>query len=155
MTSSAFSIVPLPTDVADAAREAARRGAADHAVIKIDAAHTAPCRHCLRWADPGERVILFPYASVRPGHPYSESGPIFVHEDACERYAARHVYPADFRQGRVVRAYDSQDNMIDAVIVNGEEPEAIITRLLGNTATEFLHVRSITRGCFTFKVERA
>ena len=63
-------------------------------------------------------------------------------------------YPAGLRNGRVFRAYDSQDQMIDAVIANEEEPETIIARLLTNPATAFLQVRSATRGCFTFKIER-
>ncbi len=150
MTASTFRIVPLPTEVADAARETARRGASDHSLIEVESVHSAPCRHCLRWAEPGESVILFPYASVPQGRPYAESGPIFVHAHACERYSARDTYPPDFRQGRVLRAYDLQDNMIDAVVVNGEEPETIITRLLSNPTTAFLQVRSVTRGWTTY-----
>src|SRR3954447_14624948 len=138
MTASTFRIVPLPTEVADAARETARRGASDHSVVPVESAHSAPCRHCLRWAEPGESVILFPYASIPHGRAYAESGPIFVHEHACERYSARDIYPSEFRQGRVVRAYDSQDNMIDAVVVNAEEPETIIDRLLSKPETAFL-----------------
>jgi Protein of unknown function (DUF1203) len=155
MITSTFRIVPLPTDVADAAREAARRGERDHAVVKVEAPHTAPCRHCLRWAQPGERVILFPYASIPPDRPYAESGPIFVHEARCESYGATNNYPPDFRQGRVLRAYDSQDNMIDASVVEGEEPEAAIAKLFQNPEAAFLQTRSVTRGCFTFRVERA
>src|SRR3954452_12559739 len=155
MTTSTFRIVPLPTEVADAARGTARRGARDHFVSKVESSHSAPCRHCLRWAEPGESVILFPYASIPPGRSYSETGPIFVHERACEQYNAPDTYPPDFRQGRVVRAYDSQDNMIDAVVVNAEEPETIMSRLLSNPETSLLQVRSVTRGCFSFKIERA
>ena len=144
----------MPTDVADSAREAARQGARDHETIGVEATHVAPCRHCLRWAQPGERVILFPYASVAPGRPYTESGPIFVHEDRCERYGAVDTYPAELRQGRVLRAYDSKENMIDALVINGEEPETVIARFFADPQTAFLQVRSVTRGCFTFKIER-
>src|SRR6266498_3190626 len=77
--SSAFRIVPLSTDVAEGARQLAKTGEPDHAIVVVDSPSGYPCRHCLRWAKPGERVILFPYASVPPGHPYSETGPIFVH----------------------------------------------------------------------------
>jgi len=45
--------------------------------------------------------------------------------------------------------------MIDAVVVNGEPAEAVIAKLFANPATSFLQVRSVTRGCFTFKIERA
>ncbi|MFL6583643.1 MAG: DUF1203 domain-containing protein [Chthoniobacterales bacterium] len=155
MTTSNFRIVPLPTDVADAARDAIWRGAPGHAIVDVDLPNAYPCRHCLRWAQPGERVILFTYASIGPGRPYAESGPIFVHEQPCQAYSATYDYPVDFRNGRVVRAYDVGENMVDAVVVNGEEPEAIIARLLARPETAFLQVRSVTRGCFTFKIERA
>ena len=63
-------------------------------------------------------MILFPFASVEVGRPYSESGPIFVHEKPCTRYSATHEFPDDFREGRVLRAYDAEQNMIDAIVVN-------------------------------------
>jgi len=154
MITSTFRIVPLPADIAHAAREAARRGARDHAIIEVDSPHSAPCRHCLRWAHPHERVILFPYASIPAGRPYAESGPIFVHEQSCEAYGATATYPSDFRQGRVLRAYDSQDNMIDAVVVDREDTEAVIAQLFANPEAAFLQARSVTRGCFTFRIER-
>jgi len=80
MKTSTFRIVPLSTEVAYAARRTAKSGAPDHAVVVADSPEGYPCRHCLRFAKPGERLILFPYASIPAGHPYSETGPIFVHE---------------------------------------------------------------------------
>ena len=154
-TSSAFRIAPLPTEVAEEARRVAESGAEDHAIIKVDSATGYPCRHCLRWAQPGERVILFPYASIPPGHPYSETGPIFVHAERCERYGATGEYPVDFRNARVFRAYDANYNMIDAEVANGNDQEAVIEKLLQNPKTEFVDARSVTRGCFTFRILRA
>jgi hypothetical protein len=153
--SSAFRIAPLPTEFAEEARLVAESGAEDNAVIKVDSATGYPCRHCLRWAQPGERVILFPYASIPPGHPYSETGPIFVHAERCEHFGATGEYPADFRNGRVFRAYDANYNMIDAEVANGNDPEAVIEKLLQNPKTEFVDARSVTRGCFTFRILRA
>ena len=155
MKTSSFRIVPLPTEIADAARRAVNAGAADHALITVDEPGSAPCRHCLRWAQPGERVILFPYAAIPSGQPYSETGPIFVHANECQRYSATNEYPADFRNGRVFRAYDSNYNIIDAQIVNGNDPEIAIESLFQNADTAFVDVRSVTRGCFTFRVQRA
>jgi len=155
MKTSSFHIIPLPTEIAEAARRAVKAGAADHALVTVDAPGSAPCRHCLRWAQPGERVILFPYAAIPAGHPYSETGPIFVHADDCQRYSATNEYPADFRNGRVFRAYDSKYNIIDAQGMNGSEPEAVIEGLFQNLDTAFVDVRSVTHGCFTFRVQRA
>jgi hypothetical protein len=154
MTTSHYRVVPLPTEVAEAARTAAAASAPDHAVVTADLPSAFPCRHCLRWAEPGERMILFPFASVPAGHPYSESGPIFVHADPCDRYRATDEYPAAFREGRVLRAYDSHHNMIAAELANDLGPEALIERFLQMSETAFIHVRSASRGCYTMGIER-
>ena len=154
MTTPKFRVVPLETKIAEASRAAAEAGAPDHAVVTADSPRGYPCRHCLRWAQPGERMILFPFASVPPGRPYSESGPIFVHADACERYRATGEFPAEFREGRVIRAYNSQHDMIAAEVANGVGPEALIERFLQMPETSFIHIRSVSRGCYTMGIER-
>ena len=154
MKTSNFRIVPIRTEIAEAARRKAEAGAPDHAVVTAVSPRGYPCRHCLRWARPGERMILFPFAAIAPGRPYSESGPIFVHAEACARYAATHEFPAEFRKGRVLRAYNSQYDMIAAEVANGEGPEAVIERFLQKPETAFVHVRSASHGCYTMEVER-
>jgi hypothetical protein len=149
-----FQIVPLKTEVAESARRAFAKGAADHRLVVADSPDGYPCRHCLRFAKPGERVILFPFSSIPAGHPYSESGPIFVHADGCKRYHRTQEYPSDFRNGRVFRAYNAKFDMIDAQIANGSEPEALIEKLFENHETVFVQARSATRGCYTFRIER-
>jgi hypothetical protein len=141
--------------VAEAARAKAREGAPDHAIVIADSPTGYPCRHCLQWARPGERVVLFPYASIPGGRPYSESGPIFVHEQSCVRYSSVEQYPADFRQHRVMRAYDINQDMIDAVVVGDDAPEVVIEKLFQNPVAAFLQARSITRGCYTFGIIRS
>src|SRR5437899_13086884 len=154
MKTSMFQVVPLPTEVGERARGAAQAGAADHTVVISDSPAAYPCRHCLHFAKPGERVILFPYTSIPAGHPYSEIGPIFVHAEPCKRYSATCEYPADLRNGRVLRAYDVNYNMIDAEVVNGREPEEVIEKLFQNRKTAFVDARSVSRGCFTFRIQR-
>ncbi|HEX4667141.1 MAG TPA: DUF1203 domain-containing protein [Chthoniobacterales bacterium] len=155
MQKSNFRIVPLATEVAEAARTRAREGAPDHACVTVDAPTGYPCRHCLRWAQPDEQVVLFPYASIPAGRPYAESGPIFVHAESCPRYEATDEYPADFRNGRVIRAYNSQQEMIAAEAAPNGDAETVIEKLLHNPETEFLQARSADRGCYTFAIQRA
>ena len=155
MKTSNYRVVPISTEIADAARRAVQAGARDHAYVKVDSPTGYPCRHCLRWAQPGEQVILFPYASIPAGRPYSEMGPIFVHAQPCPRYESTEQYPADFREGRVIRAYDREQNMIAAENVNGRDPETLIEKLFENPEVEFIQVRSADRGCYTFRIERA
>ena len=154
MKTSSFQIVPIRTEIADAARRQAEAGAPDHVFMTADSSSGFPCRHCLRWAQPGERMVLFPFAAIPPGRPYSESGPIFVHAELCERYTATHEFPAEFRDGRVLRAYNSEHAIIAAEVANGEGPEAVIERFLEQPETAFVHVRSASHGCYTMEVER-
>ncbi len=100
-------------------------------------------------------MILFPYASIPAGHPYSESGPIFVHAESCSRYEMTGEYPVDFRRGRVLRAYNARRDMIAAEVVGERNPETVIENLLADPETEFLQARSADRACFTFSIRRA
>ncbi|HEY3602596.1 MAG TPA: DUF1203 domain-containing protein [Chthoniobacterales bacterium] len=152
---SKFKILPLPSEIAETARRRAAAGASDHSIRTVDSPASYPCRHCLQWAQPGERVVLFPYASIPAGRPYSESGPIFVHAEACEGYAPTTKYPENFRRHRVFRAYNVEHDMIDAVVVPDDQPEAVIEQLLQNPETAFLQARSVSRCCYTFRIERA
>jgi len=73
MKTSNFRIVPLATEIAEAARHAVTSGASDHAVMTADSPRAYPCRHCLRWAQPGERVRRVAFL-----HPYPENDPEVV-----------------------------------------------------------------------------
>jgi len=154
MKTSIFRIVPLRTEIAEAAREGLRAGAPDHALVTADSSRGYPCRHCLSWAQPGEKMILFPYAAIPQGRPYSEQGPIFVHAEACERYSATSEYPREFREGRVLRVYNSASKIVGAEVLNDDDPERVIEQLLENPDAAFLHARSVTHGCYTFEVQR-
>ena len=154
MTNNSFRVVALPTAVAEVARQKAAADAPDHKTRIVEAERTAPCRHCLTWAKPGERVILFPYQAVASNQPYAESGPIFIHAEPCRRYSAPNEFPRELRSGRAIRAYNAQNEILQAEIVNGE-PEEAAARLLQDEAVRFLHVRSASHGCYTFKVEQA
>jgi hypothetical protein len=155
MRQNRFRVVALLSEIATEARRKAAAGAPDHRYVEVDSPTGYPCRHCLRWASPGQRVVIFPFASIAPGRPYCATGPIFVHADDCERYSATDEYPADLRSHRVIRAYDAGENMIDAIVVGDNEPEAVIEKLLREPGTAFLQVHSVTRGCYTFRIERA
>ena len=72
----------------------------------------------------------------------------------CERYKEIDQFPIEFREGRVLRAYNSQHDMIAAEVAGEEEPEAVIERFLQKRQTAFVHVRSVSHGCYTMEVER-
>ena len=154
MTNNSFRVVALPTEIAEAARRNAASSAPDHKISVVENEQTAPCRHCLTWAKPGERVILFPYQAIPSEFPYGERGPIFVHAESCSRYDSPNEFPRELRRGRAIRGYNQENEIIAAEVLDGA-PEETAARLLENDAVRFLHVRSASAGCYTFKVERA
>lgn len=154
MNKNSFRVVALPTALAEKARRQAADGAPDHQCSTVEAEQTAPCRHCLTWAKPGEGVVLFPFQSIPATRPYGESGPVFVHAEPCARYAASNEFPTELRSGRVLRAYNEAEEIVAAEVVEGAVEETAL-RLLEDPAVKFLHVRSASHGCYTFKVERA
>src|SRR3954470_22921612 len=97
MTTNNFRVVALPSAIAENARRTADDGATDHRVSTVETERSAPCRHCLTWAKPGERVILFPYQAIGADRPYAESGPIFVHAEPCQPYHAANEFPPELR----------------------------------------------------------
>jgi hypothetical protein len=54
-----------------------------------------PCRHCPGLIREGEEKLVLSYRPFQSIQPYAESGPIFLHEAACERYE-RETLPAWF-----------------------------------------------------------
>ena len=154
MTNNSFQVIALPTGLAEDARRKAANGATDHKISVVEAEHAAPCRHCLTWAKPGERVILFPYQAIPSDRPYAESGPIFIHAEPCARYNSPDQLPRELRGGRAIRAYNRQHEIVAAEVADGA-PEELAARLLQDEAVDFLHVRSASHGCYTFKIERA
>lgn len=117
---------------------------------------SAPCRHCLRYASAGDRLLLFSYKPFDKPAPYQEIGPVFVHADGCEPFPGD-AFPADFSQRPLVlRPYDAQDNVYDSqVYADAGGAERAAQDLLANPAVAYVHARSRSRGCYMFRIERA
>ncbi|MGZ5960896.1 MAG: DUF1203 domain-containing protein [Rhizomicrobium sp.] len=121
----------------------------------IDEPHAAPCRVTLVDADPGERVILLPFAHQTADSPYQAGGPIYVRERAREAFDRVGELPPVF-SGRLlsVRAYDADGMMIHADIADSD-PRELFTQFFADPATDYLHVHYARRGCYSCRVDRA
>jgi len=53
-----------------------------------------------------------------------------------------------------VRAYDSDDMMVDADVCQGNDVRGVIEHMLANDAVAFIHLHNAKRGCFSCRVER-
>ena len=117
----------------------------------------APCRVCLRYSKPGERVILFSYRPFEAPSLYQEVGPVFVHADGCQPHAAESGFPSDFVERPVIlRPYDARHHIQDSqVFAQPGEAQAVAERMLENPDVAYVHARSLSRGCYLFRIDRA
>jgi hypothetical protein len=115
-----------------------------------------PCRVSLQDAEPGETVILTPYAHQPADSPYKASGPIFVRELARQAEPMVGQVPDLLRLRMLsLRAYDSDALMVNAVIVDGRELEPAVMQMLDTERVAYLHVHYAGPGCYACRVDRA
>ncbi|HVZ69520.1 MAG TPA: DUF1203 domain-containing protein [Rhizomicrobium sp.] len=114
-----------------------------------------PCRITLEDAEPGESLLLLNHEHQPADTPYRASGPIFVRENAVDRFDRVGEIPPVLRPRLLsLRGYDIEGMMVDADVVEGTYVESLIERLLANEAIETVHVHYARRGCFACAVER-
>jgi hypothetical protein len=125
------------------------------AVTEIAAGH-GPCRHCLRPFEIGKdaRVLftLNPFYGVAP---IPQPGPVFVHEEACARYAEDAGYPVELlRFGAVLDAYDDGQMILRREVVLDGSQESALEEIMRDPLVRYVLVRDAEAGCFDFRVER-
>ena len=150
-------IVAIPTEVAKAVRATLRApvyGFPAHAEVATD---DAPCRHCLRAFIAGkDRRILFTYDRFAGVESLPQPGPIYVHAEACERYAEQNGFPEELRGSpRTVEAYGRGRRLLAQEHVSNGIFEPVIEKLFASPEVDYLQVNSTRAGCFTFRIERA
>ena len=115
-----------------------------------------PCRVSLRHAPVGDELVLLNYEH-QPGHtPYRSNHAIYVCRSSAEPFDAVDVVPEVILKRFVsVRAFDADDMMIDADVIDGPHAAELFERLLANPEAKYLHVHNAKRGCYSALVERA
>jgi hypothetical protein len=115
-----------------------------------------PCRVSLRDADPGERVILLSFKHQAAHSPYQAAGPIFVRENAEDVMIPTNTVPELLRTRTLsLRAYDANDLMTEADVVDGREIEDFLARMFENARVSYVHVHFARPGCYACRVDRA
>lgn len=145
--------VAIPLDVAERARATMRDDFGHELKIYTT---TAPCRLCLRISTEPEELLLLSYQPLPDTGPYAEVGPIFIHAHGCEQYADTQTFPSDFAsRPLILRAYNAEGEIADAVIAQPGEAEARARTLFADADHVEIHVRHISYTCFDFKILRA
>ena len=116
-----------------------------------------PCRHCLGRIAAGEEFLILGYRPFPAPQPYAETGPVFIHAEACA--APDGSFPERERRGdgRILRGYGSNDRIVygTGTVVANAEIEAVAERLLERDDVAYLHMRSASNNCFALRIDRA
>lgn len=115
-----------------------------------------PCRVSMEHARIGEELLLLNFEHQPANTPYRATHAIYVRKAADKAYDAVDVVPEVLRSRLLaIRAFDSQDMMIDAEVCEGTEASELFERFLAEPRTSYLHVHNAKRGCYAARVERA
>lgn len=152
----AMRVVAISTEVAESVRNSMKDPRYWFPAHMSVAEGDAPCRHCLRVISAGTKQTLFTYDAFESVEKLPLPGPVYVHTEACERYPEDGGFPSALRGSpRTLNAYGRGRRLVAQEYVEGGNVDETIERLLGRGDVDYIHVRSTTAGCYTFRIERA
>ncbi|HYU16994.1 MAG TPA: DUF1203 domain-containing protein [Candidatus Acidoferrum sp.] len=149
----------MPTDVARA-YQSGQPDAYGHVPERVVAEEGSgvPCRHCLDDVAAGEDYLILAYRPFSGLQPYAETGPIFLHANACERRPDASETPRMFlrRPQMIVRGYSKDERIVYGTgqVVATDRIAETAASLLGRAEVDFVHVRSATNNCFQCRIDR-
>ena len=116
-----------------------------------------PCRHCLKLVDEGDEYLIVAHRPFGNLQPYSETGPIFLHAEFCERATPDANLPDMLNNpAYLVRGYGADERIIYGTgqVVPTAGISTYAGSLLADSKVQFVHVRSAENNCFQCRVER-
>ncbi|MEM7242862.1 MAG: DUF1203 domain-containing protein [Pseudomonadota bacterium] len=115
-----------------------------------------PCRVSMQDADVGERVLLLNYTHLPADSPYRATHAIFVREGATQAQITVNSVPEVLRSRLLsLRAFDDQDMMIDADVMEGAEIAPALKDAFERPEIAYIHLHNARPGCFAALVTRA
>ncbi|MGD0404885.1 MAG: DUF1203 domain-containing protein [Candidatus Acidiferrales bacterium] len=149
-------VIAISTDIAESVRKTMKDPRYGFPAYTEVATGGAPCRHCLRMISAGEQWTLFTHDAFEGIETRPLPGPVYVHAEECERYPEDGGFPTELRNSpRTLNAYARGARLLAQEYVVDGKVDVGIQKLFAHTDTDYIHVRSTTAGCYTFRVERA
>lgn len=154
---ASYRVVAVSEALAEKVRRSRRSPGYGHPVHAELATGCGPCHLCLRdFAVGAERRLLFTLDPFHGVEEFALPGPVFIHEDECERYPEHGGFPGDLLgHDLMLVAYARGRRQLGEERVTGAAVEEAIVRLLGRSDVDYLHVRDTAAGCYDCRVERA
>ncbi len=116
-----------------------------------------PLRCCLTDSRPGDDLAIVGWSPFPWEGPFAERGPIVVHASPCPGPAGSGVPPQFLERAQVVRPYGTDRRIaydhVRLVEAGGGLPGAIAAAL-SEPAIDFVHVRNVLAGCWSFGARR-
>ncbi|WP_284758756.1 DUF1203 domain-containing protein [Agrobacterium sp. fls2-241-TYG-188a] len=116
-----------------------------------------PCRACLGQIRDGERVLLLAYRPFPDLQPFAETGPIFIHAEACATYVAEEVLPPMLDStDYIVRGYSASNRIIygTGAVTPTDAIRNRAKELLIRGDVSYVHVRSARNNCYQCRIDR-
>jgi len=114
-----------------------------------------PDRVEMRDARPGESVLLLNYVHQPAATPFRASHAIFVREGAQARYdQVDEVPPAMRSRVLSLRAFDTDDLIVDADLIEGTRAPELIERLFARTEVVYIQAHYARFGCYAGRIDR-
>ncbi len=151
-----LSVRGIPSEEVERIRHGGPDANGQRAVTRLAEGVANPCRHCLALISEGDEKLVLAYRPFDSLQPYAESGPIFLHATACDRYESD-CLPAwfDFMDPAIIRGYGSDDwiRYETGDVVRGAALTAACQRILADATVAYVHIRS-KFNCFQCRVDR-
>ncbi|SBV37015.1 conserved hypothetical protein [uncultured Stenotrophomonas sp.] len=132
-------------------------GLAAHGAVRrvADSERGFPCRVSLRDAAVGEELLLLPYWHQPASSPYRASGPVFIRRDAVPaRLAVDEVPPYVTRRLISLRAYDHDDCIVAAEVMDGTQVAGWLHARLDDRGIAYVHLHNARYGCYSCRADR-
>jgi Protein of unknown function (DUF1203) len=114
-----------------------------------------PCRVSLTDSKPGDKLLLINYEHHPVDSPYRMRFAIFLRE-GDQTYDMVNEVPDQFRNRMLaVRSFDSKAMMVANQLVDGNDIEPVLEKMLAPMDVNYLHVHFAAAGCYAAKVQRA
>jgi hypothetical protein len=151
-----YRVHGIPLSVATTVRDTLRSPQYGHPAHIEVATGYGPCRLCLQTFDVGhEERLLFTYQPFVDQAALPAPGPVFIHQESCERYDASGVPEALRPLPLVVEAYGDAGALLLQRRVGVDSVDAVLAHAFGLAGTCYAHLRNGEAGCFIARVDRA
>ncbi|MCW2963265.1 MAG: hypothetical protein JWO17_517 [Actinomycetia bacterium] len=152
-----FRVVPIDPELVAEVRATLQTPGWNYPAAVETATGYGPCRSCMQVFELGvDRRIFFTHDAFEGREPLPLPGPVYIHEDHCEPYAALDAVPASVRAlDLTLNAYGAGRRLHAQERVEGTAVEAAVEQLFVDERVDYVHVHNTDVGCFLLRLDRS